>query len=54
MTARQAIMYKITLKYSEAQLSAKHDRLHIINPQNPKIILEQANTYERALNGFVI
>ncbi len=54
VTARLAMMYERTLKYSELQLSAEHDRLRATNSRNPRTMAEQALAYEAALDGFAI
>ncbi len=54
MTARLARIYKRTLEFSELQLSAERDRLHITNPRNLRTMVKQALAYEAALDGFAI
>ncbi len=54
VTARLAMMYKRTLKYSEVQLSAKHDHLRATKLRNPRTMAEQGLTYKAALDGFAI
>ena len=52
MTARLAMMYEKTLEYSKLQISAKRNCLRTTNPQNPRIIAEQALAYEEALDSI--
>lgn len=54
LTATLAIMYKKTLEYLKLQLSIDCDRLHVINPQNLKVMTKQAVAYKVALNSFTI
>ncbi len=54
VTARLAMMYEMTLEYSELQLSAEYNCLRATNPRIPKTMAKQALICETALNGFAI